>query len=284
MARQFTRQEILDRCADKISKKQAIILCSAGNGLIAKAEDRAGADIIMAYNTGFYRMAGYTAHPGYSPYADSNVESLALARHVVRVVNNTPIVGGVGAHDPYIDPNWLIDEYMRIGLSGITNVPTMGAYLEWEKYYQDCMDIGIGFNAEVNLVKTCVNRGIFTCIYAWTPEQMRAVVAAGADMVGAHVGMTIGGLQGAKAELTMSMDEACERTNYLYEIAKSENPDVMVILHGGPFGNYDTVREGLARTRTVGWIGASSVERIPVETAIPPTIAAYQHLKTGAKC
>lgn len=278
MAKKFTRQEILARCREKIEQNRAIIICSAGNGLIAKAEDRAGADIIMAYNTGFYRMAGYTAHPGYSPYADSNLESLELARHVVRVVNQTPIVGGVGAHDPYVDPNWMIDEYMRLGLSGITNVPTMGAYLEWEKYFQDCMDAGIGFNAEEKLVKTCRDRDIFTCIYAWTPEQMRAVVAAGADMVGAHVGMTIGGLQGAKAELTMSMDEACERTQYLYEIAKEENPDVMVILHGGPFGDFKTVKEGLKRTRTVGWIGASSVERIPVEQAIPPVIEQYRSL------
>lgn len=279
MGKQYTRQQFIDRCQAKIDAKEAIIICSAGNGLIAKVADRARADIIMAYNTGLYRMSGYTGNPGYSPYADSNTESLALARNVMKVVTDTPVIGGIGAHDPYNDIGHLIDEYMHIGISGITNVPTMGAYREWSQYYIDTQDTGVGFSLEVELTRECRKRDIFTCMYAWTPEQMRAIVAAGADMVGAHVGMTIGGMQGSPGNLTMGMDEACERTNYLYNIAKEENPDVMVISHGGPFGDLESVRECFEKTRTVGWIGASSFERIPVEQAIPPAVQAYKKLK-----
>lgn len=275
MIRQFSRTEILKDLHEKVARKEPIIIGGAGIGLVAKIADRSGIDLIMAYNTGPFRMDGHPSCVGYLAYGDSNAITLNLGRQILPVVKNTPVIAGIGAGDPYRDIDMLIDEMMGMGFSGITNVPTAGAYDGRFRHRIDTA--GVGYPEEIKLVKKCNIKDIFTVAYAYSPDEVKAMIQAGADVVSAHVGATSGGTCGF--EDTYDMDEACERTQKMFEAAIKERPDIIFTCHGGPFEGPEEVQECFRRTDVHGFVGASSIERLPVEKAIAENIQRFKELK-----
>lgn len=275
MIRQFSREEILKDLHDKVARKEPIIIGGAGNGMVAKIADRSGIDLIMAYNTGPFRLDGHPSVIGYLAYGDSNAITMGLGRQILPVVKNTPVIAGIGAADPYRDIDWLIDEMMDMGFSGITNVPTAGAYDGRFRHRIDTA--GVGYPEEIKMVRKCSRKNIFTVVYAYTPDEVKAMIQAGADVVSAHVGATSGGTCGF--EDAVGMDEACERTQAMFETAIKENPNIIFTCHGGPFEGPDEVQECFNRTGVHGFVGASSIERIPVERAIAENIRRFKDLK-----
>lgn len=273
--RRFTRGEILERLAGARARSEPIILGGAGIGLVAKAADRAGIDVLMAYNTGPFRMDGHGSLAGYLAYGDANALTLELGRKLLPVVEDTPVVGGIGAADPYRDVEQLVWEYLRLGFSGITNVPTAGLYDGAFRRHID--STRLGYPREIELIRSCRERDVFTVAYAFTPEEAAAMAEAGADVVGAHVGLTSGGLVGA-AE-TLSLDEACEATEQMREAAVAARGDVLVVAHGGPFEDVESVRTVLERTGVHGYLGASSIERLPVERAVTEVVRSLKSLR-----
>jgi predicted TIM-barrel enzyme len=277
--RKFNRQEILSRLREKIGKNQPITMGGAGIGLVAKAADRAGIDILMAYNTGPFRMDGHPSFSGYLAYGDSNAMTLRLARQILPVVENTPVIGGIGAGDPYRDIDQLIDEMMAAGFSGITNVPTAGVYGGDMRRHID--EMGIGYPEEVKLVKKCRSRDIFTVAYAFSEDECMRMAEAGADIIGTHVGVTSGGMIGGKG--VPPLDLACEKTEKMCQAALKVRPDVILVSHGGPFEDPVSVQAAYDKTSVHGYLGASSVERIPVEKAITEVVRELQSLKIGKR-
>jgi len=273
--RKFTRKEILSRLRQKIKEGRPIIIGGAGIGLIAKIADRAGIDILMAYNTGPFRMDGHGSLAGYLAYGDSNAMTLRLGSQILPVVENTPVIGGIGAADPYQDVDFLIDEMMEMGFSGITNVPTAGLYDGKFRRHIDATKLG--YPEEVSLIRRCRQKEVFTVAYAFTPEECKWMAEAGADMIGTHVGLTSGGLIGAKE--VPDLDHACELTEAMCQTAFKARPDVILVAHGGPFEDPKSVQMAFDRTSVHGYLGASSVERLPVEKAIMQVIKEYQSLK-----
>ena len=231
----------------------------------------------MAYNTGPFRMDGHPSCIGYLAYGDSNAITMNLGRQILPVVEKTPVIAGIGAADPYRDIDMLIGQMMDIGFSGITNVPTAGAYDGRFRHRIDTA--GVGYPEEIKLIKKCSSRDIFTVAYAYTPDEVKAMIQAGVDVIGAHVGATSGGTCGFKD--TYSMEEACERTQEMFEMAMQENPDVIFTCHGGPFEGPKEVQECFNRTGVHGFIGASSIERLPLERAIVETVREFKSLKLG---
>lgn len=275
MARQFTRKEILERLRAKIAAKKPIIIGGAGIGLVAKIADQAKIDLIMGYNTGPFRMDGHGSLSGYLAYGDSNGMTLMLGEHLLKVIKDTPLIGGIGAADPYRDIDRLIDTMMAMGFSGITNVPTSGLY---DGVFRKQIDsTHLGYPEEVELVRKCNKKDIFTAVYAFNEDEAKAMAEAGADLIGAHVGLTLGGTIGAGYAL--SLDDACERTQKMLEAARSVNPDIIVVCHGGPFDEPQNVQYCFEHTDVNGFIGASSIERLPVEKAIAQCIKEFQNLK-----
>lgn len=251
----------------------------AGIGLIAKILDAAGIDIIMAYNTGPFRMDGHGSLAGYLAYGDSNQITIDLGKKILPVVRNTPVVAGIGAADPYRDAVRLIDEMIAMGYSGITNVPTAGLY---DGRFREHIDATrLGYPEEIRLIGECRKRDVFTVAYAFTPDEARAMAAEGADIVGAHVGLTVGGMIGAQAAL--DLEQACAATSAMYEAAVAERADVIVVAHGGPFDTPANVRRVLESTHVHGYLGASSVERLPVEAAIGQIVGEFKALPLGRK-
>jgi predicted TIM-barrel enzyme len=272
--RQFARAEILTRLATVRARGEPLVLGGAGIGLVAKAADRAGIDLLMAYNTGPFRMDGHGSLAGYLAYGDANALTLELGRRLLPVVEQTPVVGGIGAADPYRDVEQLLDQYLAAGFSGITNVPTAGLYDGTFRNHIDATDLG--YPREIELIRLCRQRDVFTVAYAFSPEEAAAMAEAGADVVGAHVGLTSGGLIGA--EETLPLDEACKVTQQMLEGAVAARGDVLVVAHGGPFEDPDSVRAVFERTDVHGYLGASSIERLPVERAVADVVKAFKSL------
>jgi predicted TIM-barrel enzyme len=274
---QFSRDEILERLSAARDRGEPLVLGGAGIGLVAKAADRAGIDVLMAYNTGPFRMDGHGSLAGYLAYGDANALTLELGRRLLRIVEDTPVVGGIGAADPYRDVGRLIEEYLAVGFSGVTNVPTAGLYDGAFRRHIDAT--GLGYPHEIELIRTCRKLEVFTVAYAFTPDEAAAMAAAGADVVGAHVGLTRGGLIGASE--TLSLDEACHAVARMHEAAVSARADVLVVAHGGPFEDPESVRAVFEQTSVDGYLGASSIERLPVERAVADVVRAFKALRLG---
>lgn len=276
--RQFSRTEIHDRLRRVREAGRPIVMGGAGIGLVAKAAERGGIDLLMAYNTGPFRMAGHGSLAGYLAYGDANAMTLRLGHEIMNSVTETPVIGGIGAADPFRDTGRLLDEMLAMGFSGITNVPTAGLYDGTFRRHIDAT--GLGYPREVELIRMCRDRDVFTVAYAFSPAEAAAMAEAGADIVGAHVGLTSGGWIGAGA--TLGLDEACAATQAMVEAAKGGRPDVLVVAHGGPFEDPASVRRVFETTDVVGYLGASSIERLPVERAVAGVVEAFKSLPLRA--
>ena len=275
----FNRNEIRARFAAKVDADVPLVLGGAGIGLVAKAADRAGIDALMAYNTGPFRMNGHGSLAGYLAYGDSNAITLDLAHHILPVVENTPVIAGIGAADPYRDTGALIDQLIGLGYSGITNVPTAGIYDGTFRQHIDAT--GLGYPLEIELIAECRRRNVFTIAYAFTPDEAEMMAEAGADVIGAHVGLTIGGFIGAAS--SPEIDQACERIEAMTEAARAARADVWIVAHGGPFDEPANVQAAFDRVDVDGFLGASSIERMPVERAVTETVRAYQSLSLAKR-
>jgi predicted TIM-barrel enzyme len=279
--KQYTRAEILGRLRTKIKNNQPIIMGGAGIGLIAKVADRAGIDAILAYNTGPFRMDGHGSFAGYLAYGDSNAITLDLGSKLLPVVENTPVIAGIGAADPYRDIGRLMTEMIDMGFSGIINVPTTGLYAGEMREHID--HTGLGYPKEIDLIRMCREQDIFSCAYVFNPDESRKMADAGADVVAVHVNYTTGGMVAAKEDVAPDMDEACRQTEEMCAAARDVNPDVILLSHGGPFNNPESVQYSFDHTSVHGYMGASSIERIPVEIAITKVVKEFLGLRIENK-
>ncbi len=274
VASQYTRTEVLSRLSATLSAGHPLVIGGAGIGLVAKAAERGGIDLLMVYNTGPFRMAGHGSLAGYLAYGDSNAMTITLGHEVLNAVDETPVIGGIGAADPFRDIGRLIDEMMAMGFSGITNVPTAGLYSGAFRRHIDATNLG--YPKEVDLIRTCRERDVFTVAYAFSTDEARAMAEAGADVIGAHVGLTSGGWIGA--DEAMDLDRACAATQEMLEAARAGRSDVLVVAHGGPFEDPESVRRVFETTDVVGYLGASSIERLPVERAVSRVVRDFKGL------
>ncbi|MCD8105296.1 MAG: phosphoenolpyruvate hydrolase family protein [Lachnospiraceae bacterium] len=271
-----TREEIIKDLREKIERKEPIVVAGAGYGLMGMAEDDGGADLIMAYNTGIHRMNGLHSVSGFRAICDANEEDIDMGKSLIPVVHHTPVIVGIGAGDPYRSQDELIDTMMEKGFDGITAFPK-GTGLDDPTciFASTVRKFGLGDAAEARLIRKCRDRNIFTVQYAHEDESLKLFVDAGVDCICAHMGGTAGGTTGQGK----SVDEVCEQTQRFYEKAYALNPDLIILTHGGPLGNVRNVGEVLTRTSIHGFIGASTIERIPTENAVISTIKQYHGLR-----
>ncbi len=268
----FSRADIIARLQGQVAAGRPILLFGAGIGLTARCAELGGADLIGIYSTAFHRMQGRPSLLGWLPYSDVNAELLARSREILAVVRETPCIAGVGAHDPTRSLERLLDELVGIGFSGVTNEPFVGMY--GPAFAGQLEAAGIGFSREVELVAVAHARDLFTVAWAFTPDEARRMTEAGADVIGAMVGVTAGGLTGAHG--TLGLVEGTELVQAMCEAAHAVRADVMVISHGGPFKDPETAAYSIANSDAVGYAAGSSGERIPTEQAVVAATAAYK--------
>lgn len=274
----FSRQEILQRLRSQTARGLPVIGAGAGTGISAKCAEAGGADLIIIYNSGRYRMAGHGSLAGLMPYGDANAVVVEMAREVLPVARKTPVLAGVCGTDPFRLMDRFIAELRDLGFSGIQNFPTVG--LIDGLFRQNLEETAMGYSKEVEAIAIAHTMNLFTAPYVFNEKEARLMARVGADLIVAHMGLTTKGTIGAKTALTL--EQCVPRVQAIRDAARAERSDVLVICHGGPISEPQDARFVLERTRgVVGFFGASSVERLPTEAAITAQVAAFKALRPG---
>ena len=274
----MTGSEARARLRRAAASGRLIVGAGAGTGLSAKCAEAGGADLIVIYNSGRYRMAGLGSLAGMLPYGDANAIVLDMAREVLPIVKDTPVLAGVCGTDPFRKMPVFLAELVRLGFAGVQNFPTVG--LIDGTFRQGLEETGMGYDLEVAMIALARSLDLLTTAYSFTPEEARSMARAGADVVVAHMGLTTKGSIGARTALTL--DDCVGRVQAIHDAATAANRETLVFCHGGPIAEPPDVSYVLERTHGVaGFFGASSIERLPTEVAITETVRRFKELPAG---
>jgi len=270
-------EEVRARLAGVLGSGSAVIGAGAGTGLSAKAAVHGGADLILVYNSGRFRMAGIGSNAGTLPLGDANAIMMDMGeREILPVVRDVPVIAGVNGTDPTRNMPRFLERVLDVGFAGVINFPTMG--IIDGRWRQSLEETGFSYALEVDMIAAAGALGLYTMAYTFNDEEVRQMASVGVDVVVAHLGTTVGGLIGADPANTPSLDDAVQRTQQMADVARAEHPGAIVLTHGGPIATPAEVREVLARTSAQGFVGASTMERLPVEQAIGDTVRAFKDL------
>ena len=269
----MTRKEALARLRAQIDAGSPVIGAGAGTGLSAKCAEAGGTDLIIIYNSGRYRMAGRGSLSGLLPYGDANAIVLDMAKEVLPIVKETPVLAGVCGTDPFRLMDVFLDEVKRIGFSGVQNFPTVGLFDG--TFRQNLEETGMGYGLEVDMIRLAREKDMLTAPYVFTPDEAVAMAQAGADVLVPHMGLTTGGAIGAGTARTL--DESVVLVQEMCDAAKRVDPDIIVLCHGGPIAEPEDAAYVLERTEgVVGFFGASSMERLPTEVAMTENMKRFK--------
>jgi len=270
------RKEIIKRLRAQAAAGKPVVGCGAGTGISAKCAEAGGADIIIIYNSGRYRMAGRGSLAGLMPYGDANGIVVEMASEVLPVVKNTPVLAGVCGTDPFRLMPVFLKQLKEIGFSGVQNFPTVG--LIDGNFRANLEGTGMGYDKEVAMIAEANKLDLFTSPYVFDEDQAKAMAKAGADQLVAHVGLTTSGSIGAAVAL--SLDEAIDLVMRIAAAGKEVRKDILVICHGGPFDEPDSVGKALKKMPgIIGFFGASSIERLPTERGITGQVKEFKKMK-----
>ena len=272
----FSRESILARLRAKVAAGQPIVGGGAGTGISAKMSEAGGIDLLVIYNSGRFRMAGRGSLSGMMPYGDANAIVLEMAREVIPVVGKTPVLAGVCGTDPFRLMKLFLKEIDAAGFSGVQNFPTVG--LIDGTFRQGLEETGMGYGLEVDLIRAAHDMGLLTTPYCFNDDEAIAVAKAGADILIPHMGLTTKGSIGAASALTL--EESAHRVQSMHDAAKRVRKDILVLCHGGPIAEPADAQYILDHTEgIVGFYGASSMERLPVEPAIRERVREFTELR-----
>jgi predicted TIM-barrel enzyme len=275
-AMHFTRETVLARLRQRTAEGVPIVGGGAGTGISAKFEEAGGIDLIVIYNSGRYRMAGRGSLAGLMPYGDANAIVMEMAGEVLPVVRDTPVLAGVCASDPFRLMDRFLDQVKAAGFAGVQNFPTVG--LIDGTFRANLEETGMGYDNEITLVRLAREKDLLTTPYVFDPDQSREMVAAGADVVVAHMGLTTTGTIGAHT--AKSLDDCVREVQAIADAARRERDDAIVLCHGGPIAMPADAEYILTRTTGVhGFYGASSMERLPIETAITEQVRQFKAIR-----
>ena len=270
-----TRTQILARLNDLVARKIPIVGAGAGTGISGKCAQAGGADLIVIYNSGRFRMAGHGSLSGLMPYGDANAIVVEMSREVLPVVRDIPVLAGVCGTDPFRLMPVFLAEIKRLGFAGVQNFPTVG--LIDGVFRQNLEETGMSYAKEVEMIALAREMDLLTTPYVFNPDDAVKMARAGADILVAHMGLTTKGMIGAKTALTL--DACVPLIQDIHDAAKAERDDVLVICHGGPLSEPEDAQYILDRTRgIVGFYGASSMERLPAEVAITAQVARFKQM------
>jgi len=274
MAKRFTRKEVMEKLKKTNAQGKPILVACCGAGIIAKCAELAGADIIMTACSSKSRLMGLPT----TPMGNVNEDMLNLCAEISNVVKNTPIIASLDASDPtWMDLAPLMERAAAVGYSGVLNYPTLSPLLGHERRLVR-ESVGLGFGREVEMMRIAKEKDLFTVAYAFNPEDAKLMAEAHVDCLVAHVGSTAGGLVGFKA---ISLKEGAQWAQKIIDIVKSIDRSIICLAHGGPFATPEDTKYLYEHTEAVGFVGASSIERIPIERAIKEVVTQFKSIPLG---
>jgi predicted TIM-barrel enzyme len=274
----MTGDEARARVRATVSSGVAVIGAGAGTGLSAKCAQQGGADLIIVYNSGRFRMAGRGSLAGMMPYGDANAVVVEMGREVLPLVRDVPVLAGVCASDPFRRMETFLPELAAAGFAGVQNFPTVG--LIDGTFRANLEETGMGFGHEIEMIHQAAELGLLTAPYVFTPDQATAMAGAGADLLVAHMGLTTKGSIGARS--SKPLEQCVQDVQAIRDAAAAVDPDTIVLCHGGPLAEPADAAYVLERTHGVlGFFGASSIERLPAEVAITEAVQRFKSIPVG---
>ena len=272
------REESLARLRAQAAAGRPIIGAGAGVGLSAKFAERGGADLIIIYNSGRYRMAGRGSLAGLLAYGDANAIVMEMAGEVLPVVKSAMVLAGVNGTDPFRMMPAFLKRLKAAGFDGVQNFPTVG--LIDGAFRQNLEETGMGYGLEVDMIRAARELEMLTCPYVFTEADAAAMARAGADVLVPHMGLTTKGAVGAQTAMTL--EDAAGRAQSLRDAAAAVNPDILVLCHGGPIAEPEDAQYIFDHTNGIaGFFGASSMERLPAEVGIEQQARKFKNLRPG---
>lgn len=273
------RAAILQRLHEKVKRGLPIIGAGAGTGLSAKCEEAGGVDLIVIYNSGRFRMAGRGSLAGLMAYGNANEIVKDMAKEVLTAVKHTPVLAGVNGTDPFLLRGHFLRELKALGFAGIQNFPTVG--LIDGTFRANLEETGMSYQLEVETIAAAREMDLLATPYVFNTDDAKRMTEAGADIIVAHMGLTTGGAIGA--ETAKTLDDCVREVQAIADTAKSMRSEVLVLCHGGPIATPPDAQYILDRCRGVdGFYGASSMERLPTETALTAGVKEFASIKLAA--
>jgi len=270
-----TRKEIMEGYRRQIAEGKILLGVGAGTGITAKSSEKGGADMLIIYNSGRYRMAGRGSLAGLMAYGDANAIVVEMAAEVLPVVEHTPVLAGVCGTDPFRVMPVFLKQLKEMGFSGVQNFPTVG--LIDGIFRQNLEETGMGYKLEVEMIRKAHELDLLTTPYVFDPQQAKDMAEAGADILVAHMGLTTKGSIGAKTALTLP--DCVVKIEEIIKAGRSVNPDILVIAHGGPIAEPEDAAYIISHTKGVdGFFGASSIERFAAEVGIKSQTEAFKKI------
>lgn len=271
-----TRAEIMDRFRKEVENGRILLGVGAGTGITAKSSEAGGADMLIIYNSGRYRMAGRGSLAGLLAYGDANQIVVEMGAEVLPVVKDTPVLAGVCGTDPFRVMEVYLRQLKDQGFNGVQNFPTVG--LIDGVFRQNLEETNMGYGLEVEMIRKAHELDMLTCPYVFDPQQAKDMAEAGADILVAHMGLTTKGTIGAKTALTL--DDCVAKIRKIVAAGRSVRPDILVICHGGPIAEPDDAAYVLRNVPEInGFFGASSIERFAAERGIKAQAAAFKAIQ-----
>ena len=269
----FERSALMEKFRAMAARGEPIIGGGAGVGLSAKCEEAGGADLIVIYNSGRYRMAGRGSLAGLLAYGDANAIVVEMAREVLPVVKRTPVLAGVNGTDPFREMDLFLNDIRALGFSGVQNFPTVG--LIDGALRANLEETGMSYGLEVDMIAKAHKKDMLTTPYVFNEGEAEAMAGAGADIIVCHLGLTAGGAIGART--TLELKDCPPLIEAWASAALKVRPDILVLAHGGPIAEPADAEFIMKSARTChGFYGASSMERLPVETALTERVRQFK--------
>ena len=269
----FERATLLEKFRAMAARGEPIVGGGAGTGLSARCEEDGGADLIVIYNSGRYRMAGRGSLAGLLAYGDANAIVVDMAREVLPVVMRTPVLAGVNGTDPFRQMDVFLDEIKALGFSGVQNFPTVG--LIDGIFRANLEETGMSYALEIDMIAKAHDKDMLTTPYVFSEAQATAMAIAGADIIVCHLGLTTGGSIGAQT--APKLEQCPQLIDTWAAAALSVNSNILVLAHGGPIAEPDDADFIMKHTRNChGFYGASSMERLPVERALTEQVRKFK--------
>jgi predicted TIM-barrel enzyme len=277
----YTRSEVIERFNDTLSKGQAIIAAGAGSGISAKFIEKGGADLIIIYNSGRFRMMGHGSTAGLMAYGDANAIAMEIGEYeVLPVVEEIPVICGVHATDPRRRMWHWLGKVKDMGFSGVNNFPT---HTIIDGHFRGVLEeTGMSVKKEFEMIGLARRMDLFSIVYVGSPEEAVEMAKSGADAIIAHVGTTVGGSIGV-TNAVVSWEETIRRTQEIIDAAKTVRDDIFYLCHGGPINTPEDADRVIQATDCVGFVGASSLERMSVEASLTDLTRQFKSISVKRK-
>jgi predicted TIM-barrel enzyme/transcriptional regulator with AAA-type ATPase domain len=253
-------------------RRRFCVGAAIGTGMAAQSAMRGGADFLLALSAGRVRNMGEPSIAAMLPLLETNALVMSFARQEILPRATVPVFFGAASFHPGLNLDALVAEIADAGFCGIANFPT--AILIDGAYRQFLEDAGLGFNRELKLLEIAKQKGLATLAYTHTLEEARAAAERGLDLVNIDLGWNMGGVLGVDSDLRI--EEAALMANTIARAVHAASPDTLCVVEGGPIVNPRQLEEVCQIARVDGYIGGSTIDRVPSESAIEVVTAAFK--------